>query len=57
MRKRRWGHGGGWRQKGRKAGHVNQGDLLVQEPVFMPEEGRRSRASRSQSAQSSEEGP
>ncbi len=33
MRKRRWGHGGGWRRKGRKAGHVNQGDLPAQEPV------------------------
>jgi RNA-directed DNA polymerase len=32
---------GGWRRNGRKAECVNQGDLLVKEPVFMPEEGRR----------------
>ena len=32
---------GGWGQKGRKAECVNQGDLSVQEPEFMPEEGRR----------------
>ena len=32
---------GGWRRNGRKVGCVNQGDLRVQEPEFMPGEGRR----------------
>ena len=34
-------YAGGWRRKGRKAKRGNQGDLSVQEPEFMPEEGRR----------------
>jgi len=32
---------GGWRRNGRKVECVDQGDLLVEEPEFMPEEGRR----------------
>jgi hypothetical protein len=44
--KRRWGDPGGWRQNGRKAGYMNQGDLY--------RDGTRQR---SHSVRSSEEAP
>jgi hypothetical protein len=57
VRKRCWGHPGVWRQKGKKAQRVNQGDPAKKDSAFMEGFSRRTEVAGRQSAHSSEEAP